>query len=499
MRILEFASKNNASINVALSNHYQYGFIGKKKFILKFRKYRKARVVFLSFIEKYYDVKILKNIINLNSNLKYSVFKQDIGECSKDILHYPNRYNLLNNSLHSSFVTEMANSADSNFSTVKYRKRIFDYYLDFDFSYHQIKSITTRNEINLVIFFNGRAPIQAGVREFCEEIGLNWLSLEHGSAPGRSFRLDPYQDQERIQNQNSYKKFLNECSNSQKNELMQRGRSWLVSQENQRNQNNFIRENVETSQYMEYITKPFVNIFTSSVDENISSAGWGNEDLREFIEKTVQISYKLKLQGLQPVIVMHPNSLNKSWRDLALQLETYKKEKILTIPPWAQISSYELLSRAFLNITWRSTLGLEISGNGLPCYVFGDTFYDLVTDVKKIDFENLDQIIFKGWKVDRAKSLEYIGYLYSYGIDSNLIDSSSHHYNLIKFLENYIPLGSKTISLKNKLRIFKPLINPVNSTPANLFDLTSKIFGRKFAIKIVSFIIRHIHKKLIMK
>ena len=137
LSIIEYAALNNATINVTLSKHIKVGIFQKARFGFTWRKYWSARRIFINYIEKNYNIRTLNNYEKrINTLINFYSFKKKIGNSSKDILSVSNEYKLLNNSLHSSFVTDMANSADSNYPTKKYKKRLYEYYLDFENSYN---------------------------------------------------------------------------------------------------------------------------------------------------------------------------------------------------------------------------------------------------------------------------------------------------------------------------------------------------------------------------
>jgi hypothetical protein len=147
--------------------------------------------------------------------------------------------------------------------------------------------------------------------------------------------------------------------------------------------------------------KKIVPIFTSSLDEDIAAEGYEITSLNILLERTISVSHFLSENGLIPIIVIHPNSLNKSWNDLSLIYKVLSNSAIEVVWPWDRISSYSLLDSSEFVITWRSTIGLEAMANGIPCYLLTNSHYDYISSAKVIDEKNFSMDLFAPEQVDR--------------------------------------------------------------------------------------------------
>ena len=105
------------------------------------------------------------------------------------------------------------------------------------------------------------------------------------------------------------------------------------------------------------------------------------------------ISEELLIQEFNVVVRIHPNTANKSWWDLVNLVGALRAKHISYILPWNEPSSYELLKRTDLVLTWGSTISMESCALGIPTVVFGSTFWDELTGATFLtggDFSSFD-------------------------------------------------------------------------------------------------------------
>jgi hypothetical protein len=224
--------------------------------------------------------------------------------------------------------------------------------------------------------------------------------LEHGLPRPDFFHLENYQTQERDRFQAKIKLFSKELSEGQIKKAFE---IWSINQRNNEKQNPFLRQRLKPAReeaFKRFSPDSTVVIFTSSVDENISSPGfledgWPTQDIAlcAVIKHFTEAGFKF-------LVRIHPNSLNKSWEDLNRIVNLCEEMEIPYYHPLDDISSYDLLDHFSYFITWKSTIGLEASALGKYVYIISENDYDEIADVKRLNPRNLLSTSLNPWSVD---------------------------------------------------------------------------------------------------
>jgi len=164
-------------------------------------------------------------------------------------------------------------------------------------------------------------------------------------------------------------------------------------------------------------------IFNSSEDE---FAAIGDTLKRRVFDSQVEgVSFITKqLETIDNVAVylrIHPNLTgisNKSVEDLY----RIKRSNFFVIPPDSDISTYELIDRADVVVTFGSTIGIEATYWGKPSLLLGDSFYrDLGATYNPSTAEEVvNLLLHESSPKEKVGALKYGAYVSNYGIDYRL-------------------------------------------------------------------------------
>jgi len=230
-------------------------------------------------------------------------------------------------------------------------------------------------------------------------------------------------------------------------------------------------------------------IFTSSIDEEMSCPNWSEDNVRSLTSRSILLSELAIKNGLMPVVVLHPNTLNKRWRDLSLVYSELNKNNLTISLPWSPISSYEYLERSNLVATWRSTIGLEGILRNKPLILLSDSVYDELVSFSS--FERINQAILKKPRIketDTKFAKLVINYYLNFGYDL-LVNLDSDDLVKINKYEKILPLGGLIPSIRNKIRKFVRPLKVYGATPREVFDLLSYFMPRKAVESVMIFLI----------
>jgi hypothetical protein len=397
-------------------------------------------------------------------------------------------YKYLGSSLHSLSTSALTMSSDPMAKIVKYRnvlRRACSSYI----TYFQIANESIK-EFNpeLLILLNGRTPEQAVFREVAEKMNLSWLCLEHGAKPGKSYFLEDFQTQDRLRTQEVIRSCSQNFSTDDLDRIMTEIDGWIQRQSSDHNQNPTLSLR-DLSNPKLPAGQEFFPIFTSSIDEEMSCPNWSNDNVRSLTDRTIKAAKLAALKGLYPVVVIHPNTLNKKWHDLSLIYSELKKQDVEVSLPWDQISSYEYLEMSRVIATWRSTIGLEAVLKGKEVVLLSDTVYD-----ELIDFQSLSSINFSNLVTKRRVFLDIqlakltIHFYANFGYDL-FVDLSRAEIDKIQSYEKLLPLGGIVRSIRNKVRkYFRPL-RVYGATPREVFDFLSLFMPRQKVDSVMKFLI----------
>jgi hypothetical protein len=288
--------------------------------------------------------------------------------------------------------------------------------------------------------------------------------LEHGSRPGQSFHLENFQTQDRISFQKRVKDFRLKLSEEDIAEITTWSKSWLTKQRSSSSQNDFLRNGSTENRTESIPMRPIVPIYTSSLDETLSETQWSTIDYEILVSRTVEVSVEIAKISYTPIVIVHPNALKRSWGDLVYLVKSLEAHGIEYVLPWEQKSPYSFLLNAPFVVSWRSTISVEASSDGIPSFLLADSIFDLVADVRILDFPLSDSSLSE-WEVDPFGAHLYIYYFFNNGCPVTDHTSSLFREGPLRRTETLIPLGSKWLSLKKRLIVLKYFFYVEKSSP----------------------------------
>lgn len=239
-------------------------------------------------------------------------------------------------------------------------------------------------EPDSIILFNGRSADQTAVLDMAKNVGLKWFCMERNTNPDSGFYFEDFMIQDRISFQQYVQSLKERSSDEEYREIIEWADSHLILQAGSIDYNPFLKSDSKSVDHENLESKNLVPVFLSSLDEDLGAPGFEVAGLNTLLERTIIICNSLADLGFKPLIVIHPNSLNKSWNDLSLLYEKLSSSKLLTVWPWDLVSSYTLLNKCKFFLTWRSSLGLEGMAMGKKCFLLTDSYYDIVTDAERL-------------------------------------------------------------------------------------------------------------------
>lgn len=346
-------------------------------------------------------------------------------------------FKYLSDSIYSTYCSSYSLTSDPKYSLKRMKDKHLKLGRDFLINYEHITSLLNVQDYGAVFLFNGRYPSQAGIKEAAEESGVEWFAVEHGSVPESSVHIEKFQTQDRDSIQSFIESWSIRLNVTEAEDFSRRSQLWLKRQQSDITQNPFIRGGLTGFPTFAEGRK-LATIFTSSLDEEIACPGWGDDDIRSLIERTVRLSKKLMSEGFNPVVVIHPNTGNKTWHDLSLMYRTFSKEGISFIPPWAEVSSYQLAQQSEVIATWRSTIGLEMIANSVSINLLSESQYDLLLNPCRVDDDYI-----KYCAVGDGTPNSYLANL--------IIHYFSHHGYRLESLLDEIPLSLEILSFRKIL------------------------------------------------
>lgn len=263
---------------------------------------------------------------------------------------------------------------------------------------------------DLVIFLNGRWPEQAAVRAFCESAGAKFLSLEHGKPNGMRFHLQNFQTQEYAKMRLYFESLLGMMSSKNMEASLDWGSEWLAKQSGDAESNphlilkSFVKKETK-------LNGKVVSIFNSSFDERFSNLGielneWQNQE-----EAITTVACEFRKKGFLPIVRIHPNTINKGWREICTLVGALEKFDIPIVLPWNEPSTYELIDMSDFVVTWGSTVAIESTARGVPTLNLGRTSYDTILDVVIISKSNFKNIIESKFDLPSPKKSLIAAYL----------------------------------------------------------------------------------------
>jgi hypothetical protein len=243
-------------------------------------------------------------------------------------------------------------------------------------------SIRNYDAISEVVVLNGRAPIQAGSAYGGLEGGIKVSYLEH-SFDLTSYRIETYETQSRITAQREQSSRLSELNQAD----YLAAQNWFERNSKIGGSNPFLSGFSPGALSNKAPSLPSATIFLSSADEFVAmdpsewpETVWGTDQEKAFN----RLIPELTQMGFAVNVRMHPNLLNKSWKEFRRVHRAYAKLNANVLGPTSRISSYELIQASDIVLTWGSTIGLEAVKMGKPTWQLGRSYFDLIADVRPL-------------------------------------------------------------------------------------------------------------------
>lgn len=300
------------------------------------------------------------------------------------------------NSMRSVFARNYLSSSNFTLKGSRMKRQFRSYAHSFLLMKKVCQKIYSTGNFDVTLIANGRFPSQTAMRLAAESASLEVLFFEHGMPKGQSFHLAKFQTQE-FQKMQEYIKSEFMPENHEKNIAVHEfSKLWLDRQENDVKQNPFLTLGVKSDTYSELSRlKPLAVVFNSSIDERFSNLGVDLNGWRSQKQATSSIAKRLREQGFEVIVRIHPNTANKSWWDLINMISDLEENGIDYILPWNPPSSYALLKDAAVVLTWGSTISMEAISREIPTVVYGRTMYDEIAGAVIVSPESLGQIDFR--------------------------------------------------------------------------------------------------------
>ena len=395
------------------------------------------------------------------------------------------QYNYLGSSVHSLFCSNLSLSSDPLIQTHSFRKELRAACERFLLYFEAGNGFIKEHTFDFVIFTNGRTPEQAVFKELSESYGIPWMALEHGAKPGESYHLENFQTQDRLKTQELISTINSKLTITEIAEIELFYQEWSRNQRFNVTQNSTLvfREHEKPARKLNSRCLP---IFTSSIDEEVSCPNWSEDNIRSLLSATVSLCHEAREYGWEPIVVIHPNTLNKKWHDLSFMLSVLQNEGIEIALPWDAVSSYEYLNRCQVAFTWRSTIGLEaiISRKGVSA--LSDTTYDKLVSLPNIQevFTDSDYMSRANLETDIFMSKLVIYFYTHYGtsVTENLLPN-----DLLTILnyESLLPIGSFYLSLRNRYRRYVNPLKVFRATPREFLSFLYRCFSRRYVSRVM--------------
>lgn len=427
------------------------------------------------------------------------------------------------NSILSYFKTQKLQSDALTQIPRRYFRKVMQLAGEFEFSYGVLSAIFATREVqnvseqltNLVITLNGRYPIQAGIRYFCHGQAIKFYSLEHGQRHQVNMHLADFQPHEIRRLDSWISQSLASYSHRKLLEISNFGKSWLNNQENSRVTNPFLPD--ETKRRHVLAQFPIVRdkgtrllICTSSIDERFSNLGLDSNGWDNSVAAYNSVIQKAILSSLNVTVKIHPNSLNKSWKDLWILYRSIKRSEDLSIiNPWEEISSIDLIESHEYFVTWGSSLMISAAAREKKGFLLGPVVFMSTLgikplspiDLQKLSFENLPHLdskrallaagIIRNWGYPIVKLRNQLPIAWEW-LEGNAVNGAAN------------PLQTFIIRIRRRVKYMSNISKGRYITPNETVDVLTKVFfipenaARKF-VKSCFFGLLHLRENFTYK
>ena len=309
----------------------------------------------------------------------------------EDLEHHLSLEPMLENSIQSTLATHVYNT-DSEFSI--FGKRL-KYTMQMVKEYHAAKEMMRphiTDEIDFVVVMNGRFSEQVAVINLSTQVAKKVLYFEHGQRHGVNFHFNTFQTQD-VKNlgfwiRNHYLEI------ESRDYIRQLGDMWLTQVQNEISINPFLKYVKSKKKATTVVTSTDAKSLlfcTSSLDERRSNLpkdtnGWNSQ-----IEAIMSLAQVCALQGYSLIIKIHPNAMNKAWRDLIQLSKIISQVDIEVIWPWDNRSVFDLLNHVNMVGTWGSSSIISAAAMKIPVFCLTHTIFSKTMKVVTFSPEQLLQ------------------------------------------------------------------------------------------------------------
>ena len=456
---------------------------------IRFLKRRKCQSTVARDLKQNFGVDVEIRPLSRSVRVRRKLVRGRINQAESaiDLLGLFPESKYLGAALHSFFCSALSMSSDPLFLIRKYRSALEEVTLKF-LDYRDIAQDVLRNApFDLVMFTNGRTPEQAVFKECAESELVPWLCLEHGARPGETYFLENFQTQDRVNTQALIKRTHDELTSPFADQLKLEFEHWRLKQENDPKHNPTLefRSNSES----QLLRPGILPVFTSSIDEEMSCPGWSSDNVRNLTERTIHLCHEASRLGWDPMVVIHPNTLNKRWHDLSFLMTELKKQGVKAALPWDPVSSYQYLNESELVVTWRSTIGLEAIIKGKCLLTLSDTTYD-----ELLNLRDANQLVAREYLTSCGNSdneiflAKFVIYFYTHFGYDLFEDLNEHDLEIMSQYEKILPLGSLYKSIRNKIRKFSRPLLIYSATPKEFVAFLQLFMPKKTITPIMYFL-----------
>jgi len=471
-----------------------------RKIVFQFflKKYKLKRIEILQSHFSNLDYNKVTFSFSNNCNFQHSfLFCKNLSDLKGPLISSQTLYN----SVRSVLATNFTFTAKSDYRIFGYWRKINGLINDYKCAYRITSEKLQASPIDTVIFFNGRAPSQAAIREAADERNIKILALETGAPHCLRWHLNNFQVQE-IEKLQAM--FLESRANFSKNDstyAVDFADKWLTSQSEDKSVNRFLKTRISKVDFkINHLARlKLATLFTSCTEEEIYNLGENKNGWDSQIDAIVKSANYLKSLEYEVVVRIHPNASNKAFVDLFQMVSKLNNSGIRYYLPWDTISSYELLDSSSLVGTWESTIGLESAARGIPTFVLGLSRYTRAAGICSVNPTELSLLRdIKNFSTDIQAAKMTIFQLMNFGTGFNFHENNPE---VRAFDESLILLSRKYyrwILMSRALRKILRIVTNFNFLRRGRFititDLSGPlilIFGRRVTFNLFTKVFRY--------
>lgn len=384
--ISELISQNNTINFLELtSKELSHNFLPRRFEISRFKRHKKLCGVYK---QTFFDYLIEKKIPFKKYNLK-------IAGSAKTQRRYTRISDLISEGLDPSCLrsilsihgTHITRTIEKTSKLNKHESRQINHMKN------TFNQITEKVDLDLIdvhdilLVLNGRMPDQAAFSKIAEFTNKDIYYFEHGGKLKESFHFEKFMPQNTISMQTNF--LIRQQFNLE--QLAQHAlpfvEKWLLEQRNALKTNHLENSAGKIGEFYKKNQGKIALICTSSLSEHDFYSGSNSNSLQS--EVIPLAARKLKSEGFDVVVRIHPNEIKNNWNDIFILLKSLSEIEVKLVYPWDTISTYSLVEISEIVVVWDSTIGLECYFRGKPIFILNDSFYSAILGINKITKDDL--------------------------------------------------------------------------------------------------------------